>query len=425
MVIRRNQPGSVVHRFPFFYGWIIVLGAFLGSFAGGGMQSFTFSVFIKPISESMGWSRGALVGALTMRTLVSAALAPFFGVYVDRRGPRIIMVVSAVAGGVACLVLTQVNHLWQFYTAFILVGLAGGAGAGGVVANATVLKWFIRLRGRATAFGTMGNTAAGAILAPTVGFIILTFGWRSGWLLMAAIFLFLLLPVATLMIRTPEDVGLLPDGAKTQDEVEATVRRRSGGAVEQSWTLREALRTRAMWVLAVSMMVGGVGVGSVVVHEYSYIRDMDFPVSVAVGVVSAHAIAASAGRLVWGFLVEKFPVRYCITALFSGSAAGLAILLSATSVPVLFVFAISYGINVGGFQVLTNVAWADYFGREFVGTIRGALTPFTTGASALGPVLVGFTYDFTGTLFPAFVVLLAMFLAAAALVLLAKPPVKE
>ena len=75
--------------------------------------------------------------------------------------------------------------------------------------------------------------------------------------------------------------------------------------------------------------------------------------------------------------------------------------------------------------MLTNVAWADYFGREFVGTIRGALTPFTTGASALGPVLVGFTYDFTGTLFPAFVVLLAMFLIAAALVLLAKPPVKE
>ena len=195
MKIKKNRYQIVDSKTPFFYGWIIVIGAFLGSFAGGGMQSFTFGVFLKPMSEDLGWSRSTLIGALTLRTFVIAGLAPFLGKYVDNKGPQLIMVVSSIAGGIACLLLTQVNSIWQFYLAFILVGLAGGAGMGGVVANATVLKWFIRYRGRATAFSTMGNTAAGAILAPAVGFVILNSSWRMGWILIAIIFFFLLLSI--------------------------------------------------------------------------------------------------------------------------------------------------------------------------------------------------------------------------------------
>ena len=152
----------LAHRTPFFYGWIIVGAAFLGSFAGGGLQSFTFGVFIKPMSENLGWSRAALVGALTVRTYVSAALAPLFGAVVDKYGPRYLMMASAVAGGIAALLLTQVREIWQFYAIFALIGLAGGTGAGALVLQATVVKWFVRLRGRAVAFSTMGNAAAGA-----------------------------------------------------------------------------------------------------------------------------------------------------------------------------------------------------------------------------------------------------------------------
>lgn len=425
MAEQSTERKGLAHRIPFFYGWVIVLGAFLGSFAGGGMQSFTFGVFIKPMSESLDWSRATLVGALSVRTFITAGLAPFLGAYVDRKGPRLIMMASAILGGVACIILTQVTQIWQFYLAFILVGLAGGAGAGGVVANATVMKWFIRLRGRATAFGTMGNTAAGAILAPTAGFIIVRYGWQSGWLFLAAIFFFLLLPVTSLMVRKPEDIGLLPDGARSQAEADAARGHRRGHGTEQSWTLREALKTRALWILTLSMVVGGVGVASVVVHEFSYVSDQGFSVAVAGAVLSTHAVTASAGRLVWGFLVERFQVRYCMAALFSACALGLGILLSAGNIPQLFVFAVTYGISVGGFQVLINVAWADYFGREFVGTIRGVLTPVTTGSVALGPVLVGLGYDLSGTYVGAFTLLVGTFLTAAVIVLLATPPVKK
>jgi|TARA_B100000530_G_scaffold334155_1_gene283502 MFS family permease len=423
--IKQNRYQLVDSKTPFFYGWIIVLGAFLGSFAGGGMQSFTFGVFLKPMSEDLGWSRSTLIGALTLRTFVTAGLAPFLGKYVDSKGPQLIMVSSSIAGGIACLLLTQINTIWQFYLAFILVGLAGGAGMGGVVANATVLKWFIKYRGRATAFSTMGNTAAGAILAPAVGFVILSSNWRMGWIVIAIIFFFFLFPVSTLMVRKPEDIGLLPDGAKNQSEIESNLSKNNKNITDKSWTLSEALKTNTLWILTFSMLIGGIGVASVVVHEFSYITDLGFSTSIAALILSVHAVTASFGRLVWGFLVEKIEVKYCMAILYIGCAFGLAILqFFATSVFMLLLFAVIYGICVGGHIVLSNVAWADYYGREFVGSIRGFLTPFTTGASALGPIVIGLAYDLTKTYTQAFNGLLVMFLLGTFVILLAKSPDK-
>lgn len=414
----------LAYRTPFFYGWTIVVGAFLGTFAGGGMQSFTFGVFIKPMSDSLGWTRAAMTGALTFCTVAASALGPVFGPLVDRHGPRFLMVAAAITGGVACLLLSRVQELWQFYIIYAFVGMSGGAGLGGVVTQATVVKWFIRLRGRATAFSTMGNTAAGAVLAPIIGFIILTFDWRAAWLVLAGVFFGLLLPVSLLMVRQPEDVGLLPDGARSREEVQAVHRRRSGHQSEYSWPLREALRTRALWLLTISLVVGGFSVASVVVHEFSYVTDRGFSTGVAATVLSTHAVTASMGRLVWGFLVERFHVRYCLAALYVGSALGVGILLIASSVPMVFLFALVYGINVGGHAVLSSVAWADYFGRQSVGTIRGALMPLTAGSVAAGPILVGLGYDITGDYFRPYTGLLALFLLGAVVIMLARPPVK-
>ena len=412
----------LAHRTPFFYGWVMVLGAFLGTFAGGGLQSFTFGVFIPAMSSTLGWSVGALTGALAVRTAFAAMLGPVFGPLVDKYGPRFLMVASAITGGIASILLTQVSEIWQFYVIFALVGIAGAAGIGGVVSQATVSKWFIRLRGRATAFSTMGNTAAGAMLAPFVGFVIAAYGWQAGWIAMSVIFLGLMLPVAFLMVRQPEDVGLLPDGARSDEEVQETYRRRGGRESAYSWRLKEALHTRALWFLTIALIVGGISVSSVVVHEFNYVTSQGFSTGVAATVLSTHAISASLARLLWGFLVERFHVRYCLTALFIGCTVGLGILLIADSAPMLFLFAFVYGINVGGNAVLSNIAWANYFGRDFVGTIRGALNPFTMGAVAAGPVLVGVSFDMTGEYRPAFLVLMVLFIVAAAVAILAVPP---
>jgi MFS family permease len=197
----------------------------------------------------------------------------------------------------------------------------------------------------------------------------------------------------------------------------------------ESWTLNEALKTSTLWILTLSMLIGGIGVASVVVHEFSYITDLGFSNNIAALILSVHAITASIGRLIWGFLVEKIDVKYCMAVLYIGCAIGLSILQfiamsGSTNIFFLFLFAIIYGICVGGHIVLSNVAWADYFGREFIGSIRGFLTPITIGATALGPIVIGLAYDHMKSYTLAFNGLLVMFLLGTIVVLFAKSPGK-
>ena len=420
----------LAHRSPFFYGWIMVGAAFLVSFAGGGLQ-FTFGVFINPMSQDLNWSRAALVGAPAVGTFVSSALAPIFGILVDRYGPRYLVTASAAIGGIAFLLLTQVTEIWQFYALFALIGLVAHTGTGALVLQATVVKWFVRLRGRAVAFSTMGNAAAGAVMVPFIAFIIAVSGWENGWIVMAVLFLAFLLPVSFLMVRRPEDVGLFPDGVKSQEELDATYRSRAGRESAVSWRLKEALRTRALWLILLAQVIGGASLASVVVHEYSFITDEGFSFAVAGAVLATHAVSASLARLLWGFLVERYHVRYCMAASSTGSAIGLIFLLGGLYLgftPLLFIFGVVYGINVGGQGVFMPMVIANYFGRDFVGTIWGTLMLVTAivalGPVAVGPVAVGMVYDLTGTYFPAYILVLGMFLASAAVILFAKPPTK-
>ena len=237
-----------------------------------------------------------MTGALTVRTYAGAALSPVFGRLVDRHGPRYLMMLTAIVGGIATLLLSRVAEIWQFYVLFGLMGLSGGTGAGGVVTEATVSKWFIRLRGRAIAFGTMGNVAAGVILAPLVGAVIAISGWEAAWLVIAAIFFGLLLPFSFLTARQPEDMGLLPDGAKSQEEVQAVFQRKGGRESAYSWRLKEAFRTKALWILLAAQVIAGFPSSSVVIHHYSYITDEGFSTAVAAGVLGTAGHLGGGGQ---------------------------------------------------------------------------------------------------------------------------------
>ena len=418
---------TTLHHLPFFYGWIIVIAGFFASLSSGGLQSFTFGVFIKPMSEGLGWSRSAMTVALTVRTYAGSAVSPLIGRLVDRYGPRYFMMLTAIAGGVVSILLSHVTSIWQFYAIFAIVGLTGGTGALSVAAEATVNKWFVRLRGRAIAFGTMGNVASGVILAPIIGLIIATSGWRVAWIAIAMIFLGLLLPFAFLTARKPEDMGLLPDGARTQEEFDAALQRKGTQESAYSWHVKEAFRTKTMWLLLLAQVTAGFPSYTVVIHHFSYITDEGFPVAIGASVLSTMALSGVAARIIWGLLVERYPVRYCVAVSNVGNGLALAILLVGVHLhftPMLFLFAMVYGLNTGGAIVLTSVAAASYFGRDFVGSIRGTMSAITTGCTAFGPVLASMVYDSQGTYFRATVVGLALFLISAIVVFFAAPPTK-
>ncbi len=395
--------------------------------AAGGIQSFTFGVIFPLMSEALNWSRGAVSIGLALRPLGGAIMGPIFGPLIDRFGARWLMLVSAIIGGIATIAVSQVTHLWQFYIVYGVAGALTFTGVGDMVTTVVIPKWFIRRRGRALAFATMGNPVAGMVVAPILAFIVITFGWQAGWWFLGLLILFIGVPAALLMRRQPEDMGLLPDGDPQGPEIvnapqAAGVHVHAG---EEHWTPGESVRTSAFWLLLMAFTIGLSAVGGAVLHEFAYLTDRGLDPKIAAAVLTTHALGAALARLIWGGMADRFPIRYVMAAIFFLSAVGILILLTANAVPVYFIFAAVYGTSVGGTGVVQPTMWANYFGRGFIGTIRGMTMPAQLISVAAGPVMAGTLYDIMGNYDLAYIIFLSTFVLGGVLILNIKPPVKR
>ena len=381
----------------FFYGWYIVLAGFLGNVAAGGIQSFTFGVIYPAMSDALGWGRGAVSIGLALRPLGAAFMGPIVGPLIDKFGAKWLMFFSAIIGGIATIAVAEVTQIWQFYVVYGIAGALTFTGVGDLVATAVIPKWFIRKRGRALGLATMGNPAAGMVLAPMLAFVVIEFGWQVGWWFLGLLILFLGTPASLLMRRQPEDFGLQPDGdVDSLEQSDGQNENRKATPVEVQWTARESVQTLTFWLLLLAFTVGLTAVGGVVLHEYAFLTERGLSSPVAAAVLSTHAVGAALARIIWGGLADRFPIRYVMSAIFFFSACGLAILLLSSSVPFAFLFAVVYGLSVGGTGVVQPTIWANYFGRGFIGTIRGITMPAQLVSVAAGPVMAGVLYDVTG-----------------------------
>ncbi|MCZ6788411.1 MAG: MFS transporter, partial [Chloroflexi bacterium] len=209
-------PVGIVSRGKVYHGWYIVaISAIAG--ASSGVVVSIFGLFFDPMHESLGWSRTAVSLALTIMILTGMTLSPVYGPIVDRKhGAMVLMVGGGVVLGVTLVLTSQVTQLWQFY---LLIGVAYGMASPAIgpqiVTPTVIAKWFIRMRGRATAIVSLGHNVGAVIFIPLTAFIILNFGWRYAWFVLGIVGFILVVPLSALFVRrTPEDVGLLPDGRK-------------------------------------------------------------------------------------------------------------------------------------------------------------------------------------------------------------------
>ncbi len=141
--------------------------------------------------------------------------------------------------------------------------------------------------------------------------------------------------------------------------------------------------------------------------------------------LSTHAIGAALARLLWGSLADRFPIRYVMAAIFFFSALGLSILLVSQSAPFAFLFAAVYGLSVGGTGVVQPTMWANYFGRGFIGAIRGITMPAQLISVAGGPVMAGVLYDVTGGYVLPYQIFFITLVVGGVLMLFTVPPRKK
>ena len=403
-----------------FYGWLVVAGAFVSHLLSYGVLTVAFGIFFPFMADALHLGRGLLASISAAARLVSAALSPVVGPLVDRRGPRLVMAcgVLSLAGGAA--VLSAAETTWHVLLGYGLVMAFGSVALGELTGDTTVARWFVRRRGRALAISTMGLSTAGIVLPLPTAFFIERFGWRGAWLALAGVTLVLGLAATAAMRRRPEDYGLRPDGADTR----AAAAGATAAAREVSFGARQATRTPAFWLLIVSTNLAGLGFFGVNLHLFSFVTDRGLSAALAATVITYLYTLHTVAKPLWGLIAERVHVRYCIAGCYAGGALGVLLLVVGSgSLPWLVAFATVYGLTRGAQSFVTSLAWADYFGREAQGAIRGLASPFRHLSAAAGPVVGGLLYDATGDYRLAFVIFAASFAAGALVALAARPPV--
>ena len=391
-------------RSPFFYGWWILCAAGTANFARNAAASLTISVFIYPLSEELGWSRTLIAGAAAVGGLAATFTSPIIGRMIDRYGARSVLTASivvlcvstfALAWSDVSLTLMGVTIPWVFYIAYG-TGRVIFASPVQIGTAVVVSRWFIRMRGRTN--GILGlSHSAGMVLFPLIASIVIAqSGWRDAWFVLSVVvFVVALLPVALLISEQPEDLGLSPDGDGADNTSDADEDADSV-TEEPNWTSSDAMRTPALWLLALATgMMFFMHAGSNT-HAAAFFQDQGLGVVTAGVSISLNAIFLGISSLVWGRIVERVPVRFVMAAVAINLAIGAFLFtLTDTTVEAL-AFSAFFGFGLGGMLVVPPVAYADYFGRPALGTIRGITEPFTTLGQAVGVMIPGLIFDFVG-----------------------------
>ncbi len=411
-----------------FYGWYVVAAGTAGVFALATTTTESLSIYIGPLADEFNWSRTLISGGVALGTLLCAPASLLVGPILDRYGPRWIVALSAVAIGLGFIGMALATNPMGFYLA-VIVARVGGVGLMGLAITTAVANWFIIKRGRAVALATLGASLS-TIFMPLMAQVIMdAYTWRTALIVVSLIvWAVAITPALLFMRRRPEDMGLLPDGVARQEADTSKADVASPGIRYRSeqttydWTLAEAMRTPAMWLLIVAVPLSIMVLGGTTLHQTAYLIERGLLPVVAAGALSFFAIGTGASRLVWGFLSERYSVRLCMAGGALIMALGELLLLNASSVPVAFTAALLLGVGTSGAISLEPVIYANYFGRLHLGSIRGFSSVFRWGTAATGPLLSGVAYDLTGNYLGIYLIYLIVMIAVAFLMVATLPP---
>ncbi|MEK7216285.1 MAG: MFS transporter, partial [Chloroflexota bacterium] len=294
----------------FFYGWYMVAIAYLSLFLTAS-ASTTLSVLIPTMSADLGWSVSTLVGASSIGVAIGAVIGPWIGRLVDQRGPRLLMAVSIFTLGLVCAQTGAVTEPWQLYLGFGVIGGICRTGSMYIGPGALLANWFLRKRATASGFAALGPPSCSIVIPAFTTMTMAAFGWRGSWFVYGAVCMLLFAPPVALFVRhRPEALGLLPDGAAAPITMPGSGQPPSGAAPEDDWTLRETLRSRGFWLLAVSMALIGLLPNTIFVLHFSTFKAQGLPESVAAGCVAVSGLPQVVSRIfVWTPLVGRLGVR--------------------------------------------------------------------------------------------------------------------
>jgi MFS family permease len=379
-------------------GWRVVAACGVGAFCAT-IPLNTFGVFLPVLCDTFSWSREAASTAYGSLTLAAAVSAPLLGRLLDRIGARpVVLICLAVSGCAVASLSAMTSSLWHFRAVFAVVGLAM-MGASPIAYSRAIFSWFDARRGRALGLMLAGAALSGIACPPVAQALIRLFGWRVTWLLLGATTLLIGLPIAAMFIRE-RDEGRV-DHPPLASAASAT----------------DAFRSRSLWTLVVVVFCSTVAANAAIVHMVALLVDRGVPGTQAALTLSAMGAASLLGRILTGWLLDRFaPVGVAIS-LLAVASSGAFVLANAHSLPMGVLAGVCLGFGSGGETDVIPYLLSRYFDSRSLSMLYGINWTAWGLAGAAGPIVMGRAFDATGSYSVVLFGLGAMTLVAAGLML--------
>ena len=421
-VPENNQSESLEQRQDpkqFFYGWYLVaVGVFLLSISSLGVFR-GMSPLMPVLQKNFGWTRTQISLSSLLTRVEGAALGPIEGFLIDRIGARKMVLIGFSIMAVGFVLFSFIQNLWQFYAVFILINL--GNGIGGWLAVVTILNsWFRRKRTIAMAGAMSGILIAGIFVPPYT--IALNHGFRMTVFVFGLIILAVALPCVKIIKNNPEELGLLPDGAETESDLDKSTPSKISQDQEVEFTVGQALKTRVFWILTVAHVSSTISLATLSIHLMARLQDIGLSSTTASYIELVSSVVALPSLFVAGWLGDKVSKKYLVALFLFLQGISTIVLTVANGLPLALLFAVFYGIAFGGRIPLMTAIRGDYFGRKAFASIMGWSMLPNGILMAIAPVWAAWMFDTYGSYTVPFLSYAVINLAGALIMLVVKKP---
>jgi MFS family permease len=401
-----------------FYGWILVAACFILYFLNGGV---VVGLFFKPMLEEFGWDRATLSSVSSFGMILMAVAGPIVGGLVDKYGPRTIMLIGTITMGVSRLINGVALNLWQLYLSRIAMLIGPMRGISVMLNN-----WFLKKRGLVLGISSTGMSIGRIVLAPLTAYLILTYGWRTTYLIWAAVPFVVALPLTFFVVKnTPEELGYHQDGeliskeekqSKTVSKVTEAVSDRMGISFQQ------AIKTSGFWFLACSHLICGLGCGFLMTHFVPFATDIGFSELEAAGALSLWSAVNIFGILSTGIISDRIGRKNALALTHFVRSIAFVVAVIGGGNWMIYLIAIFFGFGSFTTAPLASGLVADLFGGLSMGAIIGLSGTAHSIGSAIGSYMGGLTFDLTQSYYTYFLIMVPLSFTAALISFLIKKP---
>jgi len=376
-----------------YYGWWVLAATFFLGAISGGLLGSSNAIFFGPVKQDLGLSSAQTSLIFSLTRAQGSVAGPLVGWVVDRFGARPMVIAGGLAAGIGFMLLSGVHQYWLYLLIFIGVVSTGRSAGLGQTLLGAVNKWFVQRRSLAMSICITGFTSGGAVLLPLVTLGVQSIGWRATMFYSGIFVAAVTVPLALLIRSSPEDMGLEADGGSQSQK--SSVGRRSAAAV-YDFSTREALRTRAFWILLAGVVVRTSLWGGISVHAVELLvwRGMEFQ---AAGLMfSLMFLLAVPMRLAAGALGQRWDSQFLLFVGEVLAGISMASLLFLPGLLAVYLFVVLFAVEQGT-STLNWVALGDYFGRASFATLMGIMSVCFNIGMLLTPLYAGWVVDKTGS----------------------------